>query len=225
MDIYLKNGKEKDTFHFPVNPLNGITVNRSKRFETAEIIGIGEIDFSDGSKKIKELSFDTLLPKEYDSFCRYLDIPDPIQTINKLEKWMEQEEPLRLIITNFDFNGLVIISNIKEDERAGEVGDKYINISFRAKRELKIEALPTTKTKTNVATNTKVSTQPKLKNNRTSSNSKPKTYTVKNGDSLWKIAKKFYGSGSKWKTIYNKNKKVIGKNPNIIKPGQKLVIP
>jgi LysM repeat protein len=51
------------------------------------------------------------------------------------------------------------------------------------------------------------------------------TYTVVKGDSLWNISKKVYGTGSKYMTIYNANKSVIGPNPNIIQPGQRLVIP
>lgn len=62
------------------------------------------------------------------------------------------------------------------------------------------------------------------------------TYTVKKGDSLWKISRKFYGTGTKWKSIYEANKTVIedtakknGKksssNGHWIYPGCKLVIP
>lgn len=46
-------------------------------------------------------------------------------------------------------------------------------------------------------------------------------YTVKKGDNLSKIAKKY---NTTWKKIYEKNKSIIGKNPNIIYPGQVLVI-
>jgi len=137
MDVYLKNEKEKDNFHFPVNPFS-ISVNRSKRYETADIIEFGEVDFSDGGKKIKELSFETLLPKEYDTYCRYINIPKPVEVMKKLEKWMEQQEALRLIITDFKFNDLVTITSIDEEERVGETGDKYISINFRTWRELKI---------------------------------------------------------------------------------------
>jgi LysM repeat protein len=52
-----------------------------------------------------------------------------------------------------------------------------------------------------------------------------KTYTVVRGDCLWNIAKRFYGSGAKYTTIYNANKSVIGGNPNLIYPGQVLTIP
>ena len=51
------------------------------------------------------------------------------------------------------------------------------------------------------------------------------TYTVKYGDSLCAIAKKYYGSSSKYTDIYNANKSVIGGNPNLIKPGQVLTLP
>ena len=49
-------------------------------------------------------------------------------------------------------------------------------------------------------------------------------YTVKRGDCLWNIAKRFYGNGSKYTTIYNANRDKI-KNPNLIYPGQVLWIP
>jgi LysM domain len=51
-----------------------------------------------------------------------------------------------------------------------------------------------------------------------------KTYSVP-GDSLSKIAQKFYGNPSLWSKIYQANKALIGPNPNLILPGQTLTIP
>ena len=51
------------------------------------------------------------------------------------------------------------------------------------------------------------------------------TYTVKKGDCLWTIAKKFYGSGADYSKIYEANRDTIGKNPNVIYPGQTFTIP
>jgi len=51
------------------------------------------------------------------------------------------------------------------------------------------------------------------------------TYVVKSGDSLSKIAKEVYKDAKRWPEIYEANKKLIGDNPNLIKPGQKLIIP
>jgi uncharacterized protein YraI len=295
LDIYLKNEKLNEEFHFPVNPLDKMVFKRSKRFETLDIVDVGEVDVLKRGKNLDPLSFSTLFPKEYGSFCRYKDIPDPKTSVEKIEKWMFQEEPLRLIITDFDFNDLVTIADFETEDVSGEIGDKYISITFRAYKELKIEELPIPEknqgniTPGSVAIGTKkmivsvgnsrlnvrsgpstsysiigklytnnevdvyevkngwakikyskgkdgvayVSSKylkekpssPKLDNNRSNTQSKSKNYTVVKGDSLWKISKKIYSDGSKWRKIYDANKKTIGSNPDIIKAGMKLVIP
>jgi nucleoid-associated protein YgaU len=50
-------------------------------------------------------------------------------------------------------------------------------------------------------------------------------YIVKSGDSLSKISKDVYDNGGLFQKIYEANKSTIGDNPNMIKPGQKLLIP
>ncbi len=52
----------------------------------------------------------------------------------------------------------------------------------------------------------------------------PRSYLVMIGDSLWSIAERFYGKGYYWTKIYEANKDKI-KNPSIITPFQRLVIP
>lgn len=47
------------------------------------------------------------------------------------------------------------------------------------------------------------------------------TYTVKSGDTLSGIASRY---GTTWQKLYEKNKNVIGSNPDLIKPGQVLKI-
>ena len=54
-----------------------------------------------------------------------------------------------------------------------------------------------------------------------SSNISPTTYVVKKGDTLSKIASKY---GVDWQYLYEKNKQVIGNNPDKIYPGQVLSI-
>lgn len=48
-------------------------------------------------------------------------------------------------------------------------------------------------------------------------------YTVEAGDSLWKIAEKFYGSGEYWKKIFADNMDTV-REPDKIYVGQKLTI-
>lgn len=49
-------------------------------------------------------------------------------------------------------------------------------------------------------------------------------YTVKKGDYLSKIAKEVYGDANKYNIIFEANKPML-KDPNLIYPGQVLVIP
>lgn len=51
-----------------------------------------------------------------------------------------------------------------------------------------------------------------------------KTYVVKTGDNLSKIAKQFYGDPGKWKKIHAANADKIP-NPDLIHPGLQLSIP
>jgi len=54
--------------------------------------------------------------------------------------------------------------------------------------------------------------------------SEPQKYTVQPGDTLQKIASKFYGHSVKWPMIYEANKGPL-KSPDNIKPGQVIIIP
>ncbi|HOC03702.1 MAG TPA: LysM peptidoglycan-binding domain-containing protein, partial [bacterium] len=49
-------------------------------------------------------------------------------------------------------------------------------------------------------------------------------YSVKKGDTLSSLTKRFYGEGVCWNKIYNANKSKI-KNPNVLIPGTELIIP
>lgn len=74
------------------------------------------------------------------------------------------------------------------------------------------EQTPAPKEEKTVASDPQPSTKPE------------RTYTVKKGDCLWNIAKKYYGAGKQWNKIYDANTgKIV--NPNLIYPGQKFIIP
>ena len=49
-------------------------------------------------------------------------------------------------------------------------------------------------------------------------------YEIQKGDTLWKIADKFYGDGSKYTAIFEENREVI-KDPDKIFEGQKIRVP
>jgi len=51
-----------------------------------------------------------------------------------------------------------------------------------------------------------------------------RTHTVKKGDTLFRIALKYYGDGSRWREILAANRAVL-KDPRDLKPGMKLTVP
>jgi len=51
-----------------------------------------------------------------------------------------------------------------------------------------------------------------------------RTHTVVAGETLSKIAKKYYGNANEWPKIFAANKDKL-KNPDLIRPGQVLKIP
>lgn len=52
-----------------------------------------------------------------------------------------------------------------------------------------------------------------------------RTHTIEKGDSLYRIAQKYYGSGLKWTLIYDANRDIIGPDFNKLVVGKTLTIP
>ena len=50
-------------------------------------------------------------------------------------------------------------------------------------------------------------------------------HVVRPGENLSRIARRELGSGRLWGEIYRRNRSIIGTNPNLIRPGQTLVVP
>jgi LysM repeat protein len=116
----------------------------------------------------------------------------------------------------------VLIESVKEVEKAGEEGDKYVSfklLEYKDHRKMRVEIADITSLATGKSTGkrkTLLSNSPNPK--------APGSYVIKSGDSLWSIAKKLYGDGTKCNIIFNANKDQI-KKPGVIKAGQKLKIP
>lgn len=121
----------------------------------------------------------------------------------------------------FDTNIKVSLEDYTITDSTDEGFDTKVKIKLKQYREYSTKTVKVTikQYKPPVVTRT-------VTTNNTATVSKPsgQNYTVKRGDCLWNIAKRFYGNGSKYTTIYNANRDKI-KNPNLIYPNQVLWIP
>jgi nucleoid-associated protein YgaU len=50
------------------------------------------------------------------------------------------------------------------------------------------------------------------------------THVVVKGDTLYRLAREYYGDQSRWKEIYEANRDVLS-DPHRLRVGQKLIIP
>lgn len=213
MEIWLL--QDKDKFQFPVRPAN--FENEVGNLNNTVTVGdIGEVNIL-GKRKLDTISISSFFPNQEYYFCDYMDFPPPYECVEIIKKFMDLGQ-VRLLITGTDINKIFYIENFRYGEQDG-TGDVYFTIDFKEYRKLKIKTIaanstvaptnpkpppvasPKKSTSTAKTTTKKSNTKAKEK----SSKAKPKTHKVKKGETASSIAKKYYGSSSKYKTLLNKN--------------------
>lgn len=225
MYLGINNGEEG--FILPVLP-EKIEFNEDGDNKTFNIINLGEVN-TINKPKLTTISFESYFPLNYGPYVNVSSEKffSPSFYISKIKKWREQGQKIRFIFVGspLDVNDLFTIENFKYNEEGGAVGD--INYSIELKRYRAFAAKKVTiVTKVNNVTNNDTTNNKKIaKVNPTPPRpvvkSDPNIYVVVSGDTLFHIAKRFLGRGSRWRQIYKLNRNII-KNPNLIYPGQRL---
>lgn len=214
IEFWLSYNSGAEAMRLPVNPTT-LNVNTPFGNTDIELAHFGEYTVI-GERGAAELSFESFFPLQYNaSYCEYSVFSLPSTFVNTIERWRDNRKPLRFIVTGTRINYAVTIRDFSyEIERAGNPGDIYYTLSLKEYRFLDTSATPKAVTTTPKPADKQ---RPPVVNKETT---KPaQTYTVKSGDSLSKVF------GANWRKVYEANRKVIGNNPNVIKIGQKLVIP
>lgn len=214
MEFWLKKSNS-DKIMLPVNP-ESFAFTEKHNNTSVNVNSIGEVNLL-GKRDLKTGIISSHFPKRDRNYANNSGRQAPYTYINKLLSWKSSGKPVQLIITGTKINFQVTIETLKYGEQDG-TGDVYYDLTLKEYRAVEIKKTKLKKTKK------KKTTKKKSKPKRPAAKKKTKTYTVKSGDCLWNIAKRFYGNGAQYTKIYNANRGKI-KNPNLIYPGQKLTIP
>lgn len=225
--MYLGINDGEEGFMLPVLP-EKIECNEEGDNKTFNIINLGEVN-TISKPKLTEISFESYFPKHKGPYVSSEQLFEPSFYISKIREWIEKGQKIRFIFVGgpLQINDLFTIENFKYSEEGGAVGDIDYSIELKRYRTFAAKKV-TLVTKSNNTSNNnsknntnkkiaKVNSSPPRLNNKKN----PNIYVVVSGDTLFHIAKRFLGKGSKWKQIYNLNKDKI-KNPNMIYPGQEL---
>ena len=144
-----------------------------------------------GGRGLREVKLTTFLPAATSPFYNG---QEPESVLAMLKSWQDSGDPVRLIISGSDINDAFLIEDVSETLAEG---DRDVGLTVTL-REYKFKsALAALAGGSGSAAS--------VSKTRTDERVTPKTYTVKKGDTLWDIACRFYGDGTKWGRIAAKN--------------------
>lgn len=213
--IELSYNNHEEMFQLPINP-EKFEFTESHNNQKITLLNIGEVNLM-GHRGLVTGSFSSFFPSPASPFARYAD-REPMEYIKLLQKWKSKTQPIRVIISDCDFNLAMTIDSLAYSHKEGD-NDVYYTLALTEYRFLNVPTVKAAATVTKPASGLK---------QRPNTQPAPKTYTVVSGDCLWNIAKKYLGDGSRYKEIYEANKSVINAHnggPNMIWPGDVLTIP
>lgn len=204
--IWLSFNNQQEGFQIPVNP-GELEIGDGIKSQTYDVAGLGEINVLK-NQKLTDFRFSSIFPAQRYPFISSAVLLAPKRVgdsgprgyVDFILEWMESMRPIRFIFTgdSFDINVAASIESFNWKEVAGSAGDieytlvlkKYV---FYAAKKVKVEQ---------ASGATKITrTAPPRANDR----QQPKTYTIRSGDTLIKIAKSQLGDSSRWREIQKLN--------------------
>ncbi|WP_379130943.1 LysM peptidoglycan-binding domain-containing protein [Paenibacillus sp. sgz500958] len=229
--IFLSFNNLQEVFRLPVNP-ESLDIKESGDSKSYSVIDVGEIN-AISAPKLTELTLESIFPAQMYPFVLTNDSENgkrkkPFEYVQIIKRWMESRKPIRLVIAGVKspsyvksnkqdwikesredrssstdtFKGLFDIVTINMPASiesfswklsAGNSGDIEYSLSLKKYEFYQAVAVK--------VADGKVKTETK----RPTDKAAPATYKLKAGDTLWSIAKKVLGDGSKYKVIQKLN--------------------
>lgn len=201
MNIQLIPVGSGSKFTFPALP-EKIQGKYGAKYQSFDIISQGTVKIPKGTD-VAEFSWDGVFfgeSKRNEPIVKKTSWKEPNVCVKILYDFMKKETVLNLIVTETWINVDVTISSF-QPRSIGAYGNIEYSITFVQKKPLQIYTIE----ESQIAAFGK-QTKPR---NDAGDSSGSGVYTVVSGDTLWGIAAKKLGSGSKWISIYDANASTI----------------
>jgi Uncharacterized protein containing LysM domain len=208
----------------PVPP-SKLSIEINNKNKTVDLINEGEVNILK-TAGLSAIKINVTIPQVQYPFARYSSGFLPASSfLKKFEELKANLKPFQFIVTRkmpngkilFDTNMTVSLEKYTILEDAKDQNDVVVELNFKQYRSYGVKGV--------TESNGKIM---QSGNARTTENSpqpgSPQTYRVVSGDTLWAIAKRFYGNGAKYSKIFDANRNII-KSPDLIFPNQILTIP
>ena len=192
MEFWLQQNSDK--FQLPVKP-SDYTVSVAHKNTVVNVIQVGDVNLI-GNTGLREISLKSFFPAKDYNFSNNAGRKQPLTYVEKIESWRKSGTPIRVIITGTLNMEATVESFVWGEQDA--TGDIYYTCNLKEYKKIK----------TKKATVTIATVKPTVRATKPQA-STARTYTVKSGDCLWKIAKQFYGNGAQYTKIYNANRDKI----------------
>ena len=210
----------------PITP-SKVKVKINNQNETLTLINGDEINILKAAG-LTDVSFDLLLPQVSYPFANG-GAQSADYYLSLFERLKTSKQPFQFILNRsmpsgrrlFYTNLTVGMEDYQITDDAEEGFDITVTVSLKQYRHYGTKTVKVQPAPAPAETPTATVEQPQRE---TSQAPQQTTYTVKSGDCLWNIAKKYLGDGSRYNEIYNLNKDKIT-NPNLIYAGQVLTLP
>ena len=200
------------TMQLPVNPAE-LTVRYQGNNLRTEVVKLGEINIL-RDRKLAAVSFPALLPgDDYYPFIIGRWRP-PTQIASYFRGAIERKTAIRFVVSGIGINMRVSVEDTTNKWAAGDHESIILPLSLL---EYRSYGASTLKIPAATGAAPKAGQPP-----RPSDKAQSSAHTVSSGDTLWAIAQKHLGDGSRYPEIAALNNIA---NPNLIYPGTTLKLP